>query len=433
MKNLDFIFSICSDNVILKILKSFEYATGLKVIILDKDGNTRITEKNDTCRCRFCTLINATRDGHKKCRDSYVKAGEQSSLYGAPYIFRCHAGLVAFASPIIINGEYIGMVICRNMLMWERDGFFNKEIELMNRDLGINLQELIECTKELPVVSANKVQAAATLLFSVMNHILQSDFLEMKHRQEIAHHEAMLNEEIKEKKALKKDLERMTGKIYGGYKLQKEKELLGKIKTADPISAKKILLSYIVQIREKNTAHFEIFRVKIFELLFVIAREVAEMGVSMAEIDTLSAKFIHDLYLITEVDELSNAAEVILSAYMELVTLNRPDLKNMQIVESAAAFIRENYHKNITLNDVAEAVFISQFYLSRLFKEVLNCTVGEYITKVKMEHAKRLMHNPKNTLSDIANRLNYVDSSYFSKVFKKYEGVTPSQYRKKLL
>lgn len=433
MKNSESIFDICSEKIILEILKSFEYATGLKVIILDKDGNSRITESSTVSECRFCTLINATESGRKKCRESYVRAGRQSSLYGAPYIFRCHAGLVAFASPIIISGEYTGMVICRNMLMWERDGFFNKEIENMNKDLDIDLQDLIKSTEELPVLSANRVQAAATLLYSVINHIFQSDFLEMKHRQEIAHHEAMLNEAVKQQKALKKDLARMTGKIYGEYKLQKEKELLGKIRISDQDNARKAFLSYVAQIREKNIDNFELFRVKIFELLIIISREVAELGVPMEIIDSVSTEFIANVYQMTEIESLSNTAETFLNKYMELISINRPDLKNIQIVESAAAFIRENYKENITLNDVAEAVFISQFHLSHLFKEVLNCTVGEYITKVKMENAKRLLHNPKNTLSDIADCLNYVDSSYFGKVFKKYEGVTPSQYRKKLL
>lgn len=317
--------------------------------------------------------------------------------------------------------------------MWERDGFFNKEIENMNKDLDIDLQDLIKSTEELPVLSANRVQAAATLLYSVINHIFQSDFLEMKHRQEIAHHEAMLNEAVKQQKALKKDLARMTGKIYGEYKLQKEKELLGKIRISDQDNARKAFLSYVAQIREKNIDNFELFRVKIFELLIIISREVAELGVPMEIIDSVSTEFIANVYQMTEIEALSNTAETFLNKYMELISINRPDLKNIQIVESAAAFIRENYKENITLNDVAEAVFISQFHLSHLFKEVLNCTVGEYITKVKMENAKRLLHNPKNTLSDIADCLNYVDSSYFGKVFKKYEGVTPSQYRKKLL
>ena len=56
----------------------------------------------------------------------------------------------------------------------------------------------------------------------------------------------------------------------------------------------------------------------------------------------------------------------------------------------------------------------------------------EYLTRVRIEEAKRLLHNPQYLIDEIAENIGYDDASYFTKVFKRYEGVTPTQYRKTL-
>ena len=56
----------------------------------------------------------------------------------------------------------------------------------------------------------------------------------------------------------------------------------------------------------------------------------------------------------------------------------------------------------------------------------------EYLTRVRLEEAKRLLRNPQYLIDEIAENTGYDDASYFTKVFKRYEGVTPTQYRKTL-
>jgi two-component system response regulator YesN len=93
-------------------------------------------------------------------------------------------------------------------------------------------------------------------------------------------------------------------------------------------------------------------------------------------------------------------------------------------------YIRDNYKENLTLESVAQQVFISPFYLSHLFREELDITFLEYLTRIRIETAKQLLKDQNTTISSIAAEVGYEDPSYFSKVFKKNTGLSPNQYRK---
>jgi two-component system response regulator YesN len=79
---------------------------------------------------------------------------------------------------------------------------------------------------------------------------------------------------------------------------------------------------------------------------------------------------------------------------------------------------------------VAQAVHISPYYLSHLFKEELGVTFIGYLTKVRIEQAKILLLETNLTIQQISYMVGYQDSSYFTKVFKKLEGRTPTQFRR---
>lgn len=81
------------------------------------------------------------------------------------------------------------------------------------------------------------------------------------------------------------------------------------------------------------------------------------------------------------------------------------------------------------MSKLAEVAGLNASYLSQLFKKENGISVSDYIQRERIEEAKRLIELPGVTLSDIATRLHFNDQSYFTKVFKKYTGVTPRQFR----
>lgn len=102
------------------------------------------------------------------------------------------------------------------------------------------------------------------------------------------------------------------------------------------------------------------------------------------------------------------------------------------IVAKAKAYIDENYQKDISLDEVSRMVDISPYYFSKLFKQEQGEGFIEYVTRTRMQKARQLLKNQNYNIKEICAMCGYSDPNYFSRIFKKYEGVTPSEYRERL-
>lgn len=85
--------------------------------------------------------------------------------------------------------------------------------------------------------------------------------------------------------------------------------------------------------------------------------------------------------------------------------------------------------EHIHLADVAEQVYISPCYLSKLLNSELHETFSDLLNRIRMEHARELMKDPSLLLTDISRQVGIEDLAQFSRVFRKSEGMSPSEYR----
>ena len=93
-------------------------------------------------------------------------------------------------------------------------------------------------------------------------------------------------------------------------------------------------------------------------------------------------------------------------------------------------YIEERYtDESFSLNDAAKAANVSPNYFSAVFSQEMDMTFIEYVTKKRMDKAKRLLRQSKMSTADVATQVGYKDSHYFSFVFKKTQGCTPREYR----
>lgn len=104
---------------------------------------------------------------------------------------------------------------------------------------------------------------------------------------------------------------------------------------------------------------------------------------------------------------------------------------NEDVITSIRQYIRENYLSDLNVAEIARKFYLNANYLSSLFKEKTGMNMGTYIEGVRMEKAKGLLQDTEWPITDVATRCGYSDPNYFSKVFKKYTGETPRQFRKK--
>ncbi len=99
------------------------------------------------------------------------------------------------------------------------------------------------------------------------------------------------------------------------------------------------------------------------------------------------------------------------------------------LLENIFLYIEKHIKEDITLNNIIENCSISQGYLSRIFREQLKVSVTEYLHMKKMHLAKGYFYFTEDSIAEVAFRLGYNESSYFSKVFKNYEKMTVKQYK----
>ncbi|WP_135553849.1 response regulator [Paenibacillus cymbidii] len=107
--------------------------------------------------------------------------------------------------------------------------------------------------------------------------------------------------------------------------------------------------------------------------------------------------------------------------------------RSSNVVERVRSVIEERYADNgLTVAEIAKAVYLTDTYVSLLFKQETGRTVNEYVTQVRIDKAKELLRDPRYKFYDICYAVGYADPSYFSKLFKKMTGYTPSAFRDQL-
>lgn len=100
------------------------------------------------------------------------------------------------------------------------------------------------------------------------------------------------------------------------------------------------------------------------------------------------------------------------------------------LAETIKQFIHLNYRSGLSLSEIAKALHINASYASRLFSTKYGKTITEYITQVRIEHARNLLTATDVTISNIALNVGFEDVNYFSRLFKKNMGCSPCKYRK---
>lgn len=100
-----------------------------------------------------------------------------------------------------------------------------------------------------------------------------------------------------------------------------------------------------------------------------------------------------------------------------------------RILTETCKYIQENFHRDLSIKELADHVSFSPSYFFKIFKKAANTTPAEYLISVRLSHAKLLLLESELTVAEISEACGFHDASYFSYYFKKSFGITPSEYR----
>lgn len=211
------------------------------------------------------------------------------------------------------------------------------------------------------------------------------------------------------------------------YPFHYERDLLDKVRCGERKQAKEALRQLLAEIFTSQV-RMETVKAYVLELLIVLSRAAVEGGANLEQLTLLNFNAINHLVDCVRQDEIHQWVLEALDRFMDNMLHNR-DSMNARVINKASDYIVKNCHKNLSLEEVAHTVHLSPFYFSRLFKAEKGTNFVEFLTKARIERAKRMLTNPDQTIARIALECGYQDASYFCRVFRQEVNVTPNQYR----
>lgn len=144
---------------------------------------------------------------------------------------------------------------------------------------------------------------------------------------------------------------------------------------------------------------------------------------------TSNPHVVSDILNCTLLEQFKNTIEQVLS--VTSLYLGEKNQNKNKLVVDALEYIEKNYYKNITLMDIANALYINSSYLSRIFKEHTGNTIISTINMKKIEKAKDLLAQGDSKIYEISDAVGIQDTTYFSHFFKKHTGLSPKDFKEK--
>lgn len=148
---------------------------------------------------------------------------------------------------------------------------------------------------------------------------------------------------------------------------------------------------------------------------------------------------LQELYLLASSDDYVRDMQIY-GKLVELLTLlmqeswhpgtTRVTNAKKQNLQEIKEYLDAHYSEKITLDDLAERFYINKFYLTRVFKEQFGQSVTNYLVQLRITQAKRMLRFTDRSIEAIAQDCGWSDANYFSRLFKKVEGIPPGEFRR---
>lgn len=140
-----------------------------------------------------------------------------------------------------------------------------------------------------------------------------------------------------------------------------------------------------------------------------------------------SESYIKDM----ELNEKLNALLTLIMAESWHPDTQSANSRKKKDLQELRAYLDEHYQERITLDDLSERFYINKFYLTRIFKEQFGVSINNYLLQVRITQAKQHLRFSDMSIEKVAAEIGIDDVRYFTRIFKKVEGMTPGEYRKR--
>jgi two-component system response regulator YesN len=209
------------------------------------------------------------------------------------------------------------------------------------------------------------------------------------------------------------------------YPMDKEKQLYEKIIRCDEEAAILILDQIVDWIINASNSLDEI-KLKVYDLTVVMIRTTIQ------ELNGDRLRYYDSLHSAGNIEMIRFQIKGVLAEIIEELNLHRLD-KTGALIEKVCEYIHANYMKEIKLEEMSNMINYSSYYFSKMFKYYQKQNFIDYVTNVRVEKAKELLRASQLSIKEISYLVGYADQNYFTRVFKRIENITPTDYRDKIM
>lgn len=366
----------------VSLIKSFNNIVKCGCMIINEDGEIFLNE--NSCNCSKCN--------YSDCINIHRHAAFQTEQLGGKYVYDCQSE----------------EIFCMSMIMNEDE----HEKKFLIAGPFIKEQTL------------NKINDICNMLQAVANQISGLDYKRLVSKQISNDRQVQVNDYIQSIKA------RLMLGVNGfiPYPYDKEKKLTFAIMTGNHNDARMYLNEILGHIFFASANNLEAIKIRAMELTVMISRAALDAGADMNSVYLMNTEYINEFIKLDNIDDVCFALTDILNNFTN-EAFKPEQVKHVDLLSKAISYISTNYMHKISLEDVAEHIYLSSSYLCKIFKEEMKMNFSSYLNKVRVEKGKILLLSEQLTITEIAILVGFCDQSYFNKVFKKITGLTPKKYR----
>ncbi len=357
------------------------------------------------------------------CVAVHKYAAFQAQRFGGHYIYFCPSGFIFICALTGYEDQNFSLLAGPIMATDKENHISSDLTEPFSAETGSSPDQH-EYIDHLKSFASDRINDLSDMLSAVAGYIGGGEFTRQNYRQERLQQQKQINEYIQSIKA------RMILGIdnFSPYPYDKEKQLIYAITTGNVIEARRYLNEILGHIFFASANNLNAIKIRAMELTVLISRAALDGGADMNNIYQFNLQFISDFFKLETIEDVCFALTEILKKFSE-ETFRFAEVKHVDLLSKAVSFIRTNYMHKITLDDVADHIYLSPSYLSRIFKEEMKTSFNSYLNAVRIEKSKILLLSEQLSIVEIAELVGFFDQSYFNKVFKKTTGTTPKKFR----
>ncbi|WP_282940356.1 helix-turn-helix domain-containing protein [Paenibacillus sp. RC67] len=312
-------------------------------------------------------------------------------------------------SPVLLDQSQVTLLVCRSDNEAERKAYFFQTAEMIKQKIHEFLQLPISIGISRPFEKATEsVLAYGECLEALKCRISLGNEI-------IVHYEDI--------DAGKKEME-IT--VYTQLKLL-EDQLVNSLKLGEVDRVDMVFDKYIAVIVEKGI-HFNEYPALMMQLISKVYQLVQEQGGSVKKVLGSKATIDHFLKLNTLEDIIKWFKVELFEPIISFLN-HQAESQYVNIANQMAKLVHERFDQDISLEACASILNFHPVYLSRVFKKEMGINFSEYLAEYRMNTAKTWLENTSLKISEIAEKLNYTNTTAFIRTFRKIVGMTPGQYR----